>query len=143
MNPVQQDLKHRLHMNDTFDRAGVDLYINGHDHLLMHNEDSPTGTIYALSGAGSNIRVGEMEENIATGYTSYTTKWWAEVGGFAVHSLNTTHHKTVYVGTQGKILHAILRPIRPKNGGFVVPPETPRGLMAKDFEVWPSTWEQD
>ena len=27
MNPVQQDLKHRLHMNDTLDRAGVDLYI--------------------------------------------------------------------------------------------------------------------
>ncbi len=125
LNPIQQDLKHRLHMNDTFSSSGVDLYINGHDHLLMHSEDSPSGTVYALSGAGSNIRVGEMEENIRLGYTSATTKWWREEGGFAVHSLNKTHHMTSFVGAQGTILHSVLRPIRAKNPRFAIPPQSP------------------
>jgi hypothetical protein len=99
----------------------------------MHNEDSASGTVYALSGAGSNIRVGEMEENIREGYTSATTKWWAEVAGFCVHSLNATHHKTTYVGAQGAVLHSVLRPLRAKNANFVVPAETPRSQMAVEF----------
>ncbi len=143
MNPVQQDLKHRLHLNDTFDRAGVDLYVNGHDHLLMHNEDSDTGTLYVLSGAGSNVRVGEMEENIAAGYTSATTKWWAEVGGFAVHSVNITHHRTSFVGAAGTILHSVTRAVRPKNPAFVVPQETPRSQLAVDHPDYPMQWIQE
>ena len=144
MNPAQQDLKHRLHLNDTFAAAGVDLYVNGHDHLLMHNEDSSSGTIYALSGAGSNIRVGEMEENAREGYTSNTTKWWAEEGGFTVHSLNATHQQTLYVGAQGAVLHAVFRAVQRKNPDFEVRPETPRGSTANEFKHnWPQHWEQD
>ncbi len=193
MNPVQQDLKHRLHLNDTFAAAGVDLYLNGHDHLLMHNEDSVDGTVYVLSGAGSNIRVGEMEENIRTGYTSsvsflgaardgdgpplpaqllystharltppfaprtspllppffrflpaQTTKWWAEVGGFTVHSLNATHQQTQYVGAKGTVLHTVFRALRAKNSSFAVTPETPRGSTLNEFKgKWPEHWEQD
>jgi hypothetical protein len=55
-----------------------------------------------------------MEENIREGYTSNTTKWWAEVGGFTVHSLNISHSQTVFVGPSGAVLHRVLRSVRPK-----------------------------
>ena len=114
LNPVQQDLRTRFHLDDFFREVGVDLYVNGHDHLLMHSDEGENGTQYILSGAGSNIRVGEMEENIREGYVSNSTRWWAEVGGFTVHSLNATHTQTMFVGAEGAVLHSVLRAVRRK-----------------------------
>jgi len=80
----------------------------------MHSENNANDTPYILSGAGSNIRVGEMEENIADGYVTNTTQWWAEVGGFTVHSLNTTHTQTLFVSLDGSVIHTVFRARRAK-----------------------------
>ena len=114
MNPAQNQLRTRYHLDDFFRDVGVDLYVNGHDHLLMHSENDAADAVYVLSGAGSNIRVGEMEENIADGWTTPTTQWWAEVGGFTAHSLNATHSQTLFVNATGDVIHAVLRPARAK-----------------------------
>ena len=49
LNPLQTDLRTRFHLDDFFREVGVDIYINGHDHLLMHSEASETDTTCACS----------------------------------------------------------------------------------------------
>ena len=142
MNPLQQDLRTRFHLDDFFRGVGVDQYINGHDHLLMHNEEDAAGTAYILSGAGSNIRVGEMEENIRDGYVTPTTKWWAEVGGFTVHSVNMTHSSVAFVDAAGAVIHRVLKPLRAKNPNCG-PDCAPRPLGGEVHGMRPLTFKED
>jgi Calcineurin-like phosphoesterase len=141
LNPLQQDLRTRFHLDDLFRGVGVDMYVHGHDHLLMYSEQELGGTQYVLSGAGSNIRVGEMEENEAEGYKVNTTKFWAEVGGFTVHSHNATHTQTLFVGPAGGVLYRVLRPVRAKSPNCG-PACTAFGLKG-DHEMAPFTLAED
>ena len=94
-----------------------------------------------LSGAASNIRVGEMEENAREGYTTPTTRWWAEVGGFTVHSLNSTHTMTSYVGAAGTVLHSVFRPVRAKNPNC--PTCNPAAQEARGVHAQPAVTARD
>ncbi len=87
------------------DSQGVDLYLAGHDHTLVHLRDGDVD--YVISGGGSRVR----ENSDPTPQTV----WFKDTGGFTVHSVNTTHLITTFVQYDGALLHQSLHPLRAKS----------------------------
>ena len=105
---------------EALERAGVDAYVAGHDHILGHSREPGGGVEHVLSGAGSEIRFPLVP--------SVQTQWVATVRGFTVHSVNATHaaHSYIYCddegvgatarGLPGRIAFHVLKPLRAKPG---------------------------
>lgn len=88
-----------------FDRYGVDSYVAGHDHTMVHlRKDSID---YIITGAGSRVR----SNNIVTP----ETVWIGDVPGFTIHSINSTHTITSFIHADGTLLHQSFHTLRSKN----------------------------
>ena len=85
-----------------FMRYGVDAYIAGHDHTLIHL--AANGTQFVVSGAGSKIRDNTIWTN--------ETRFFADVAGFTVHSVNASHACHSYMGPVGELLWYTVVPLR-------------------------------
>lgn len=90
-----------------FERHGVDAYLAGHDHTLIHL--SSAGVEYVVTGGGSKVR-----DNTAV---TPETKWFGDVNGFSVHRVNGSHASHHYVhGLTGEVLWGTVVPLRPRRG---------------------------
>ena len=99
----QQDLRSRLNMPEAFQWAGVDVYLNGHDHIMeLSNRD---GVNYIVTGAGSDVRTNnapgggsdDVDDDIpdpsnpTTVFSKYLREW--EVGGLEAHFFLPAHSR--------------------------------------------------
>ena len=87
-----------------FDKYGVDMYIAGHDHTMVHLRKDDID--YIITGAGSRVR----SNNIVTPETI----WIGDVPGFTIHSMNSTHILTSYIHANGDVIHQSFHPLRSK-----------------------------
>jgi 3',5'-cyclic AMP phosphodiesterase CpdA len=102
---------------EALERAGVDAYVAGHDHILAHSRAAGGGVEHVLTGAGSEVR--------PTLVPGAETQWVATRRGFTVHSVNATHHAVSYVwadgeageaqpGLPGVVAFQVVKPLRKK-----------------------------
>ena len=97
----------RLSLPTVFTWAGVDHYMNGHDHNMEAAQAPSVGnTIYIITGAGSNIR----DNAIKVPESLYLI----EDNGFTVHSANTTHTQITLVKFDGTVVYTKVQPAMPK-----------------------------
>lgn len=112
-NSRQHDLKDRLAFPAVFAYLGVDVYANGHDHILQHAFKD--GTDYITTGAGSDVRTNNVDipESL----------YLQDDNGFTVHSFNATHLSHIFVDASGLVTHTSLRALNPKlrSGGTGAP----------------------
>lgn len=111
----QQDLRVRLSFPKVFEWAGVDQYLNGHDHIVDIVEldgaasgASGTATLYVTTGAGSNIRTNNQAPIEGTDLSLLVDN------GFTVHSANTTHTMVTTVKWDGSVFFKRAQVVRPK-----------------------------
>jgi len=88
------------------DQHRVDAYIAGHDHTLIHLQETDTADSvqYVVTGAGSRVR--------SETHSTPQTVWYRDTQGFTVHSVNATHVRHTFLGLGGATLHATTRPLR-------------------------------
>lgn len=104
-HPVYSGAEHgnspdlKMYIEGAMAHYNVSAYLAGHDHMLSHLVFSDIDFI--VTGAGSDIR----QTTVATP----ETRWFADVGGFTVHSVNTTHMRHAFVGATGELLHVTER----------------------------------
>jgi tartrate-resistant acid phosphatase type 5 len=118
----QQDLKDRLAFPAAFTYAGVDAYLNGHDHIVEALEAN--GTRYFVTGAGSDVRF----NNVPTP----ESRFLLEDNGFTVHSFNATHVAHGVVHWNGSLLYTVTVPLLSKlrSGRALPPPAAAAWLLA-------------
>ena len=111
----QQDLRVRLSFPKVFEWAGVDQYLNGHDHIVDIVEldgaasgASGTATLYVTTGAGSNIRTNNQAPIEGTDLSLLVDN------GFTVHSANTTHTMVTTVKWDGSVFFKRAQVVRTK-----------------------------
>jgi tartrate-resistant acid phosphatase type 5 len=108
--------------DELLERAGVDAYVAGHDHILAHSRAAGGGVEHVLTGAGSEVRPKLVP--------AAETRWVATRRGFTVHSVNATHQAVSYVwadgeagatqqGLPGRVAFHVVKPLRikPRAGG--------------------------
>jgi acid phosphatase len=87
-----------------FDELGVDAYLAGHDHSMMHLEDG--AVVYVITGAGSQVWGGSLAP-------TPRTVWLAATPGFTIHSINATHALHSFISSStGSVVHQVLKPLR-------------------------------
>jgi len=110
-SPRQQDLKTRLNLPGAFAWAGVDAFMNGHEHIIEYLEAN--GTAYIVTGAGSDVRT----NNILVPESQYLL----EDNGFTVHSANSTHMMHSLIRWDGVIVYQRVLPLLSKQADAPTP----------------------
>jgi len=133
----QQDLRQRLNLPAVFAWAGVDAYYNGHEHIVevLHgNGIAGEGTVYVVTGAGSDVRV----NNILVPQSEFLL----EDNGFTIESVNSTHMSHSVINPNGDVVFTHTQALLPKQfqaptalpisppDGAVSPPVTAGGGAA-------------
>lgn len=114
----QQDLRQRLNLPAVFNWAGVDAFYNGHEHIveILHgNGIAGEGTVYVVTGAGSDVRV----NNVLVPQSNFLL----EDNGFTVESVNATHMSHSVINPNGDVVFTITQPLLPKQ--FAAPAPLP------------------
>ena len=109
----QQDLTTRLDLPSAFGWAGVDAYMNGHEHIVEYLEAG--GTAYIVTGAGSDVRTNNAP-------LVPQSLFLLEDNGFTVHSANATHMQHTIVDWSGDVVYTSVMPLLPKQRDAVTPP---------------------
>ena len=162
----QQDMRVRLNFPEAFAWAGVDLYVNGHDHILEYaartvavNGVAAT-TAYVVSGAGSDVRsnnapgvtdddgggVGTTDDAgpDPNNPTTQFSRFLLEDNGFTVHSFNATHKMHAIVGWQGNVVFAQTSPLNAKlpAAPAPLPALPPQSTLGTQCNPPPANWAQ-
>jgi hypothetical protein len=98
----EQDLRVRLNLPGAFQWAGVDVFLNGHEHIVEFLQDETVApasrTSYIVTGAGSDVRTNNVLVPLS--------KFLLEDNGFTVHSANATHMMHSVVDWEGNVVYS-------------------------------------